>query len=67
MYHAGMGHTHVESFLSTVGVPSMHHKSMKRREREVLGHIAKVAKSSCASALEEEKLALRDESRLVHS
>ena len=60
MYHAGIGQTQVESFLGTIGVPSMHHKSMKRREREVLPHIAGVAQASCDMAIEEEKQALLD-------
>ena len=60
MYHAGIGQTQVESFLSTIGVPSMHHKSMKQREREVLPHIAGVAQVSCDMAIKEEKQALLD-------
>lgn len=55
MYHAGMGHTHVESFLTTMEVPCLHHKTMKRREKEVAVHVRKVAEKSCEDVLEKEK------------
>lgn len=54
MYHSGIGPTHVESFFSTLGVPSVGEKTLKRREREVFPHISKVAQLSCDSALQEE-------------
>ncbi len=61
MLHAGMGHSHVESFLSTVGVPVMHHKTMKRREREIAQHIGDVARKSCDAALPLEVEAMKSQ------
>ncbi len=52
--HAGMGHRQAESFLTTIGVPSLHHKTFKRREREVASAIHAVAEQSCSEALQEE-------------
>ena len=63
MYHSGMGQTQIESFLSTIGVPTMHHKTMKTWEREILPHVAEVAESSCNVALSEEKETLLKKAR----
>ena len=54
MMHAGMGHDHVESFLTTVGVPVMVNRSMKKREREASAAAEHVANKSCDQALIEE-------------
>ena len=52
--HAGMGHRQTESFLTTIGIPGMHHKTFKRREREVASALQNVSQSSCSAALQEE-------------
>ena len=61
MLHASIGHTHVESFLSTIEVPTPHHKSLKDREREVYPHIRNVATASCRQALKEEQCKAQEE------
>ena len=50
MVHAGMGHQQVESMLSTVCIPSMHHTTMKRMENELSSSVSAVAKDSCSAA-----------------
>ena len=54
MINSGMGHTHVETLLTTMGIPAMSHSTMKRREREVAPAISKTAKAACDAALKAE-------------
>ena len=39
MLNAGIGPTHMNAVLSVLNLPTIHHKSFKRREREKLGVI----------------------------
>ena len=55
MYHAGMGPTHVQGFLSALEVPSPSAAVLKRREREMLSSIQNVAQQTCNEAIAEEK------------
>jgi len=59
MYHTGIGVTSMQSFMSVLEIPSPHHSTMKRREREILKPIQDVAANSCHSALVEEMQASR--------
>ena len=34
MLHAGTGETHVNNLLTSMNVPPIHHKTLKKRERE---------------------------------
>ena len=54
MYHAGLGQRHVSNFMAALEIPSLHHKSMKAREREIAPSMKKVAEESCKKALQEE-------------
>ena len=60
MIHAGIGHSHVSGFLSSLGIPSMHHKSMKRMERNIGTVIEQTARDSCAQASELERKQAED-------
>ncbi|XP_053390403.1 uncharacterized protein LOC128553297 [Mercenaria mercenaria] len=56
MIHAGIGHSHVCSFLSALGIPSIHHKCLKRMERTI-GHVVEqTARDSCAQASKQERV-----------
>ena len=58
-----MGHRQAESLLTTIGVPSLHHKTFKRREREVASAVHAIAEQSCTEALQQEaNLSAVDES-----
>ena len=63
--HAGVGHSHVSSFMSVLEVDGLHHHSMKKREIEVGDHIKSVATASCAEALTEEVSILTEQNRFV--
>lgn len=54
MIHAGIGNTHVNAFLTALGIPEIHHKTLKKMERLVGPIIESAAKDSCnrASLLE---------------
>ena len=54
MIHAGIGETHVNNLLSTLNLPSIHHKTLKRKEIEVGKQIQDVARESCSKALFQE-------------
>ena len=55
MLNIGIGATHVQSFLAALNVPSMHHKFIRTREKDMGKKIIEVAEESCKEALEEEK------------
>ena len=57
MIHAGIGVTHVNAFLSTIDVPPVSSKMMKRRSEEAGPKIELVAQSSCEEARVEERRA----------
>ena len=52
--HAGIGATKVNAFLTTMNLPPIHHKTLKRREREVGVAAETLAKRSCSEALQQE-------------
>ena len=54
MVHSGLGETHVNNFLTSMNLPPISHKTLKKREREVGPIIEKVAEESCEKALAEE-------------
>lgn len=51
MLHAGMGVTHVNTFLATLEIKGLQPRVLKEREREITGHLQQCAKESCNSAL----------------
>lgn len=55
MLHSGQGATSVNAFLTTLNLPSYHHKSLKRRERESGPEIESLAKRLCEESLKREK------------
>lgn len=55
MVHAGIGETHVNVFLTTLGLPSVSSKTLKKHERKVGPAIEKVAEMGCEDACREEK------------
>ena len=44
---AGVGETQMNDILADLNIPSPHHKTLKRREREAGPSFEKVADSSC--------------------
>ena len=54
MLHAGIGETHINNLLAAINVPVIHHKTLKRREREAGQGIEKLSKRSFSEALNEE-------------
>ena len=54
MLNAGIGPTHMNAVLSVLNLPTIHHKSFKRRGREIGRHIENRAKRSCYNALRKE-------------
>ena len=54
MTDAGLNCRQMNRFLTTLEVPPIHHKTVKRYERELSGSIHEVAAKSCAQALEGE-------------
>ncbi|XP_070561114.1 uncharacterized protein [Ptychodera flava] len=51
MIHAGIGERHVNSLFSSISLPTIHEKTLKRKERAAGEAITKVAKRSCEHAL----------------
>ncbi|MEW8544186.1 MAG: hypothetical protein AB2693_11690 [Candidatus Thiodiazotropha sp.] len=62
MIHAGIGEKHLNAFLTTLAIPSISPKTLKRRERDIGPFIEKTAKESCERASYEEKLMTINES-----
>ena len=54
MLHAGIGETHINNLLAVINVPVIHHKTLKRREREAGQGIENLSKRSFSEALNEE-------------
>ena len=54
MLNAGIGERHVNTLLAGMSVPGIHHKTLKRKEREAGEAIISVAKKSCVDAINEE-------------
>ena len=55
MLHSGQGATSLNAFLSTLNIPPMHHKTLKRREREAGGKVEDLAKRLCNEAVRVER------------
>ena len=54
MVNSGLGEMGVNSLLSALNIPGIHHRSLKKREQEVGEQINNLARESCAEALQEE-------------
>ena len=61
--HTGLGESHINNLLAEMNVPPIHHKTLKRREREAGKGIEKFSKNTIAEALEEELERCRDRER----
>ncbi|MES9904366.1 MAG: hypothetical protein ABW168_17025 [Sedimenticola sp.] len=55
MVHAGIGEKHLNALLTTLGVPHINAKTLKRRERDIGPFIEKTAKESCLESSYAEK------------
>ena len=51
-----MRQIHVQKFLLGLDIPPAHHKTVKRREREIGRVIESLARYTCSSAVNEEAL-----------
>ena len=54
MEHAGIGPTHVNNFLTTMNIPAVDPKLLRRQERVIGPVIEKVAQESCDTATQDE-------------
>lgn len=54
MYHIGVGPTQVNNFLSTLNLPTVNVKTLRRRCEEVGEELLNLAQQSVQSALQEE-------------
>lgn len=54
--HTGIGHTQVNNELKIMGLPGLASRTFKNTEREVGNVIKNVAKTSCETAVQEERL-----------
>ena len=60
MIQAGIGETHVNAFLTTLGIPPISFNTIKFHERRVGKHIEYAARQSCSNASQTEyQLALQ--------
>ena len=53
--HAGIGYSVVENVLAALNLPSVHQRTLKKREREAGRAIETVANKSCDEAIDKEK------------
>ena len=53
--NAGIGHTHLSTFTSTLDIPQINHVTFKAREREVGKAVETVTAKSCLKAIQAEK------------
>ena len=51
---SGIGYTHVNSFFTTLNVPTINRRAYKRRERKIGLAVEEVAANSCRMALQDE-------------
>lgn len=58
MIDAGIGESQMSNVLVELNIPSLHHKSLKEREREIGSTIESVAERSCEKAIHEELSAI---------
>lgn len=54
MDHAGIGPTHVNNFLTTLNIPAVDEKVLRRQERRIGATVEQVARESCEQATREE-------------
>ncbi|XP_077987622.1 uncharacterized protein LOC144442215 [Glandiceps talaboti] len=54
MINAGIGETHVNTMFSSMSLPTMHNRTLKRKEKLAGEAITHVAKRSCQQALRDE-------------
>ena len=54
MIHAGIGETHVNSLLTTMGLPAISARTVKKMERRVGPHIEVEAKKTCSESRKKE-------------
>lgn len=54
MYHTGIGPTQVNNFLSTLNLPSINVKTLRRRCEEIGEELENLAENSVKDALKEE-------------
>lgn len=54
MLHASVGETNVNNLLAAINVPFVHHKTLKRREREAEKGLESLARKTVEDALREE-------------
>lgn len=59
MLHAGSGETQVSKLLTTMNLPTLNHRTLKARERDVGCCVEAVAQDSCKEVQEEEKTRAR--------
>ena len=52
--NGGIGEEQINNILAVLNLPSVHHKTLKEREREIGRAFEKVAEASCNSAIQEE-------------
>ena len=55
MIDSGLGESHVNNFLSSVGIPTITPQLLKKNERKVGCAIEEVAKESCIDGIQLEK------------
>ena len=55
LLHSGIGPTGMNKFTTTLNIPAVHHKSLKRREREIGKRLEDTAKASCVEMASKER------------
>ena len=55
MYHAGIGATHVNTFLSSLNAPTMSENGIMKRQRELGAAVEKITKNTCLYYADAEK------------
>ncbi len=54
MWHSGTGHTHLENLMSTLEVPVITQRNLKKKERKVYTHVKALAEDSCKKVLQDD-------------
>jgi hypothetical protein len=67
MVHSGMGERQVNSFLSSLNIPAVSHKTISRRQKEMGTVVESVARDSTEMALTEEIELAEKYADLFHS
>ena len=60
MIHAGMGEQQINKFLTTINLPAVHQKTIKRLERKVAPVIEELAADSVNQSTMEEEAATQE-------